>query len=187
MNTQSGKPSQNVLWLAGTPADDVNFKSALKRASSDELREAAGLRVRASGKTAYESIRAELHRRAKANHDWRREPDFLTALALGREKRPASGVPREAAADAPAALATAVIPVRDVFPRGTPKEEQPPVRHAERTVPAAAPAPVVAPAEPPPAAAERVMADSTNGRPLAPVPSWRPSISRLSSWLTLPD
>ena len=59
--------SSNVRWLTTTPAGDLNFVNALKRATDDEIKEAIS-QIEAVGgknKTKLLACNRELRRRAK--------------------------------------------------------------------------------------------------------------------------
>jgi len=61
--------TSTVKWLANTPASDLNFKSALKRANAEEIREAIAIvETRRETKTKLKALNTELRKRGKA-HD----------------------------------------------------------------------------------------------------------------------
>lgn len=58
--------SNNISWLTTTPPGDCNFKSALRRATDEEIQEAiSNLDGKSGVKTKLKALEAELRRRAR--------------------------------------------------------------------------------------------------------------------------
>lgn len=58
--------TDNIRWLTTTPSSDCNFKSALERASDEEIRAAiSNLGGKSGVKTKLKALNAELKRRAR--------------------------------------------------------------------------------------------------------------------------
>lgn len=58
--------SNNISWLMTTPSGDCNFKSALERATNEEIQEAiSNLDGKNGVKTKMKALEAELKRRSK--------------------------------------------------------------------------------------------------------------------------
>lgn len=57
---------ENISWLMTTPSGDGNFKSALKRATNEEIQTAiSNLDGKSGVKTKLKALEAELKRRSK--------------------------------------------------------------------------------------------------------------------------
>lgn len=58
--------SNNISWLMTTPSGDCNFKSALERATNEEIQETiSNLDGKNGVKTKMKALEAELKRRSK--------------------------------------------------------------------------------------------------------------------------
>lgn len=58
--------SLNISWLMTTPSGDCNFKSALQRATDEEIKETiANLDGKKNVKTKLKALESELRRREK--------------------------------------------------------------------------------------------------------------------------